>query len=61
MRRTLAKINPRKAAGLDNIAGQVLKACDKLADVLTDIFNISLCQATVPRCLKTSIIVPVTK
>lgn len=61
-RRTLARINPRKTAGPDNIPGRVLKACaDELAAVLTDIFNISLCQATVPRCLKTSIIVPVAK
>ena len=61
-RRTLAKINPRKAAGPDNVPGRALQACaDELTDVLTDIFNISLCQATVPRCFKTSIIVPVAK
>lgn len=43
-RRTLARINPQKAAGLDNIPGRVLMACaDELAAVLTDIFNISLC------------------
>ena len=61
-RRTLAKTNARKAAGPDNMPGRALQACaDELTDVLTDIFNISLCQATVPRCFKTSIIVPVAK
>ena len=61
-RRTLAKINPRKAAGPDNIPGRVLKDCAaELSVVLTDIFNTSLCQATVPRCFKKSTIVPVAK
>lgn len=61
-RRAPARINPRKAAGPDNIPGRALKACaDELTDVLTDIFNISLCQTTVSRCFKTSIIVPVAK
>ncbi|KAK3574568.1 hypothetical protein QTP86_010187 [Hemibagrus guttatus] len=34
---------------------------DQLADVFTDIFNISLSSAVVPTCLKTTIIVPVLK
>ncbi|XP_059819192.1 uncharacterized protein LOC132390609 [Hypanus sabinus] len=56
------RVNPGKAGGPDNIPGRVLKECaDALADVLTDIFNISLSQATVPRCFKTSTIIPVAK
>ncbi len=42
----LSRINPRKAAGPDNIPGRVLKDCaPQLTDVLTDIFNTSLSQA----------------
>lgn len=41
VRRTLLKVNPRKAAGPDNIPGRVLRDCaDSLTDVLTDIYNI---------------------
>ncbi len=40
VRKTLSRINPRKAAGPDNIPGCVLKDCAaQLTDVLTDIFN----------------------
>ena len=40
VRKTLAKINPRKAAWPDNISGRVLRECaDQLKDVLTYIFN----------------------
>ncbi len=40
VRKTLSRINPRKAAGPDNIPGRVLKDCAaQLTDVLTDIFN----------------------
>ncbi|KAI3364886.1 hypothetical protein L3Q82_001070 [Scortum barcoo] len=54
VRRTLQRINPRKAAGPDNISGRVLKGCAyQLTEVLTDIFNTSLQQAAVPTCLKT--------
>lgn len=43
VRRTLQGINPRKAAGTDNIRGRVLRECaQELTMVLTDIFNISL-------------------
>ncbi|KAI3376832.1 hypothetical protein L3Q82_000411 [Scortum barcoo] len=52
VRRTLQRINPRKAAGPDNISGRVLKGCAyQLTEVLTDIFNTSLQQAAVPTCL----------
>ncbi|XP_072923421.1 uncharacterized protein [Hemitrygon akajei] len=61
-RRTLARVNPRKTGGPNNIPGHVLKEyADVFADVLTDIFNISLSQAIVPRCFKTSTIIPVAK
>ncbi|KAI3369594.1 hypothetical protein L3Q82_024480, partial [Scortum barcoo] len=56
------RINPRKAAGPDNISGRVLKGCAyQLTEVLTDIFNTSLQQAAVPTCLKTATIIPIPK
>uniref|UniRef100_A0A669CU71 Reverse transcriptase domain-containing protein n=1 Tax=Oreochromis niloticus TaxID=8128 RepID=A0A669CU71_ORENI len=62
VKRTLITINARKAAGPDNIPGSVLKDCaEELKDVFTDIFNISLRQATVPSCFKTATIIPVPK
>ncbi|XP_072904707.1 uncharacterized protein [Hemitrygon akajei] len=62
VRRTLCRVNPRKAAGPDNIPGRVLRGCaDQLADVLIDIFNISLSSATIPMCFKVATIVPVPK
>ncbi len=62
VRKTLSRINPRKAAGPDNIPGRVLKDCAaQLMDVLTDIFNTSLSQAIVPTCLKSTTIIPVPK
>ncbi|XP_076849711.1 uncharacterized protein LOC143497938 [Brachyhypopomus gauderio] len=60
VRRTLCRVNPRRAAGPDQIPGRVLRECaEQLTDVLTDIFNISLSSSTVPTCLKTTTIVPV--
>ncbi|KAL0175584.1 hypothetical protein M9458_027914, partial [Cirrhinus mrigala] len=62
VRKTLSRINPRKAAGPDNIPGRVLRECAaQLTDVLTDIFNTSLSQAVVPTCLKSTSIIPVPK
>ncbi len=62
VRKTLSRINPRKAAGPDNIPGRVLRDCaEQLTDVLTDIFNTSLSQAVVPTCLKSTTITPVPK
>ncbi len=59
VRKTLSRINPRKAAGPDNIPGRVLKDCaEQLTDVLTDIFNTSLSQAVIPTCLKSTTIIP---
>ena len=62
VRKTLQKINPCRAAGADGVPGRVLRDCaQQLSSVMADIFNISLSQATVPTCLKTSTIVPVPK
>ncbi|KAK3506713.1 hypothetical protein QTP70_016250 [Hemibagrus guttatus] len=59
MRKTLRRINPRKAAGPDNVPGRVLRECaEQLVDVFTDIFNISLSSAIVPTCLMTTTIIP---
>ncbi|KAI2644416.1 RNA-directed DNA polymerase from mobile element jockey [Labeo rohita] len=58
----LSRINARKAAGPDGIPGRVLRACaEQLAGVFTDIFNMSLAQAAVPACFKSTSIVPVPK
>ncbi|KAI4883718.1 hypothetical protein NFI96_007205 [Prochilodus magdalenae] len=56
--KTLKKINPRKAAGPDNIPGHALKVC---SGMFVDIFNLSLAQSFVPSCFKTTIIVPLPK
>ncbi|KAL0180344.1 hypothetical protein M9458_025786, partial [Cirrhinus mrigala] len=62
VRKTLSRVNPRKAAGPDNIPGCVLRDCAaQLTDVLTDIFNTSLSQAVIPTCLKSTSIIPVPK
>ncbi|KAK1795581.1 hypothetical protein P4O66_001077 [Electrophorus voltai] len=62
VRRILYGLNPRKAAGPDNIPGHVLRECaDQLADVLTDIFNISLRCTVIPICFKSTTIIPVPK
>ncbi|KAK3515067.1 hypothetical protein QTP70_006005 [Hemibagrus guttatus] len=55
--KALRKINPRKAAGPDNIPGWATE----LDDVLTSIFNLSLGQSTVPTCFKTTTIIPLPK
>ncbi len=58
VRKNLRAVNPRKAAGPDGIPGAVIKACaDQMAGILTSLFNLSLTQATVPTCLKATIIV----
>ncbi|KAF7711486.1 hypothetical protein C0J45_0469 [Silurus meridionalis] len=62
VRKTLCRVNPRKSAGPDNIPGRVLREyAEQLADVFTDIFNISLSSNVVPTCPKTMIIAPVLK
>ncbi len=58
VRRSLNRINARKAPGPDNIPGRVLRDCAvELTDVFTDIFNISLSQAVVPTCFKATTII----
>ncbi|KAI4873821.1 hypothetical protein NFI96_014420, partial [Prochilodus magdalenae] len=60
--KALRRINPRKAAGPDNIPGRALKVCSsELAGVFVDIFNLSLAQSSVPSCFKTTTIVPLPK
>ena len=62
VRRVLRTVNPRKATGPDGVSGKVLRACaDQLTGVLTSIFNLSLSQAIIPPCLKTSTIIPIPK
>ncbi|KAI2644718.1 Phosphopantetheine adenylyltransferase [Labeo rohita] len=62
VRRSLSRINARKALGPDNIPGRVLRDCAvELTGVFTDIFNISLNQAVVPACFKATTIIPVPK
>ncbi|XP_062844896.1 uncharacterized protein LOC134303416 [Trichomycterus rosablanca] len=62
VRRAFRRVNTRRAAGPDGIAGRVIKACaDQLAPVFTVIFNLSLTQCIVPACFKQSVIVPVPK
>ncbi|KAK3532134.1 hypothetical protein QTP86_008576 [Hemibagrus guttatus] len=54
--------SPRKSAGPDNIPGRVLRECaEQLADVFTEIFDISPSSTVVPTCLRTTTIVPVLK
>ena len=48
MRCLLRAVNLRKAAGPDNVSGQVPKDCaNQLARVFMRIFNLSLSQSTV--------------
>ena len=47
--KTFKRVNPREAAGPDDIPSRVLRAkADQLAGVFTDIFNLSLSQSAVP-------------
>ena len=54
--------NPRKASGPDNVSPATLRSgTDQLAPVFTTLFNKSLEQCHIPRCFKTSTIMPVPK
>ena len=54
--------NSRKAAGPDNVSPLTLRQCaEQLAPVFTDIFNTSLLLGKVPKCFKTSTIIPIPK
>ncbi|MCI4378698.1 hypothetical protein PGIGA_G00218730 [Pangasianodon gigas] len=62
VRMTLKRTSPWKAAGPDNIPWRALRVCSlELADVLTDIYNLSFAQASVPSCFKSTTIVPLPK
>ncbi|KAK1794450.1 hypothetical protein P4O66_011319, partial [Electrophorus voltai] len=62
VRRVFKRVNTRKAVGPDGICGRVLKACaDQLAQVFTDIFNLSLTLGIIPSSFKLSTIVPIPK
>ncbi|KAK3535395.1 hypothetical protein QTP70_012060 [Hemibagrus guttatus] len=62
VRMALRKTNPRKAASPDNIPGWALMVCSlELADMFTDIYNLSLAQALVPTCFKSTTIIPLPK
>ncbi|XP_036420865.1 interferon-induced very large GTPase 1-like [Colossoma macropomum] len=60
--RSFRAVNPHKAPGPDGIHSRVLKACaNQLAEVFTDIFNLSLRLLVIPTCFKETTIVPVPK
>ena len=62
VRQCLKKVNPRKAPGPDGISGRALRGCaDQLAEVFSDIFNLSLSLSVLPTCFKRTTIVPVPK
>ncbi|XP_061751164.1 probable RNA-directed DNA polymerase from transposon BS isoform X2 [Nerophis ophidion] len=62
VRRVLLAVNPRKATRPDGVPGKALRACaPQLAPPFTRIFNLSLAQAVIPSCLKSSTIIPVPK
>eukprot|EP00061_Rhincodon_typus_P009058 g32236.t1 len=55
-------VNPRKAMGPDSVPTRALRSyVDQLAEVFTDIFNLSLLQAKVLTCFKKTTIIPVPK
>ncbi|KAI4877862.1 hypothetical protein NFI96_001087 [Prochilodus magdalenae] len=55
-------VNPRKAPGPDGIHSRLLIArAIQLAEVFTDIFNLSLRLSVIPTCFKRTTIVPVPK
>ena len=58
----LSRTNKRKAAGPDGILGRVFNTCaEQLTGFLTSIFDLSLTQAKVSACFKSTSIVPVHK
>ena len=58
----LKKVNPNKAPGPDNIYARVLVECsESIAEVLTDIFQLSLTTGIVPSDWKRANVVPIFK
>ena len=61
-RRTLQRLNMRKAAGPDGITPRLLRLCaDELCGIFTNLFNWSLRLCTVPVSFKRTVIIPVPK
>ncbi|KAI4875037.1 hypothetical protein NFI96_007081 [Prochilodus magdalenae] len=53
--RSFKAVNPRKTHGPDGVHNRVLRACAiQLAEVFTDIFNLSLRLSVIPTCFKDS-------
>ncbi|KAK1803950.1 hypothetical protein P4O66_003888 [Electrophorus voltai] len=62
VRKTRRRVSPRKTAGPDDNLGRAPRGrADQLADVLTDIFNVSLSSTTVPTRFEATAIIPVLK
>ena len=62
VRSSVRRIDTNKTTGPDWVSGCILRSCaDQLAGVFTDICNLSLRQAAVPTCLKTTTIFPIPK
>ena len=58
----LSKLNPGKAAGPDNLTSRILKELhNEIAPILTDIYNTSLSEGTVPKDWKNAYVTPVYK
>eukprot|EP00061_Rhincodon_typus_P010176 g34260.t1 len=56
------RVNPRKVTGPDGVPGRALRSCmDRLVEVFTAIFNLSLPHIKVPACFKKTTIIPVPK
>eukprot|EP00061_Rhincodon_typus_P012261 g37887.t1 len=62
VRLVFLRINPRKVTCPDRVPDRALGSCaDQLAEIFTDIFNLSFLQAEVPTCFKKATIIPVPK
>ena len=62
VKKEFSRLNVRKAAGPDAVSPAALKNCaSQLAPVYSDIFNESLKRCMVPKCFKTSTVIPVPK
>ncbi|XP_073719106.1 uncharacterized protein [Misgurnus anguillicaudatus] len=62
VRKAFKRVNGRKAPGPDGVHGRVVRACAiQLADVFTNIFNLSLRLTVIPTCFKQTTIIPVPK
>ena len=60
--REIQKLNPRKAAGYDDIGSKVLKLCpDIIAENLTTIFNDAIVRAKYPTLLKVAKVIALFK